>query len=314
MINFDSKISNTIAQIYHYSQGISEVEFKDTCINLISSLIHFDSATWKESSSYSKEPYVFLHNVSKDFKLYEHELSKFLKQKNYCKKETICFPNSEPEQHEFYLTTLYKQLNFYNIEHLLKYSTREKLDATSHELSLYRVESQYFYNSKDLKILELLGPHLLQAHKLNKIYNMKNSNVGSFIYRVICDSKFNILEADNAVYEILQNISDYTQSTKKLPIEKLQTTELIELKVELHNELYYIEMYCPSEEFDSLTPKEKEIVELVSRKFSNNEISNQLSISPKTLNNHFNKIYMKFQAKSKTEVISKLSHPPTVNL
>lgn len=315
MINFDSMISNAIAQIYHYSQGMSEAEFKDASINLILPLISFDSAVWKESSSYSKKPYFFLYNTTEKFKSFDHEISEFLSKKRLdSKEEVICFPSSRLEQYEFQRVSLYKHLCPFNVEHVLKYSSRKKLDTIFRELSLYRNKPQQFYTPIDIELFELLMPHVFQAYQMNKVYAMNNCVAGAFIYRAVCDRKFNILEADDAIYEILNSCFKQDNSTDVLPIERLQMVESIDLKLESYNDLYYIEICCPSKEFNSLTPKEKEIVELVFKRFNNDEISAYLSISPKTLSNHFNKIYMKFQAKSKMEIISKLSTVPDIKL
>lgn len=315
MIDFDVRVSNVVARIYHCSQGMSEVDFKGACIDLVLSLIPFDSAVWKESSPYSKKTYFFLYNTAEKFKSLEHELSEYLRKKGYdSEEEAICFPSSKSVQDEFYRTNLYKHLRPFDVEHVLKYSSRKKLDTTFHELSLYRNKSQQFYTPIDIELFELLMPHVFQAYQMNKVYAMNNCVAGVFIYRAVCDRKFNVLEADDAIYGIFHSCFKQNSSTEVLPIERLQKVESIDLKVESYKDLYYIEICCPSKEFNSLTPKEKEIVELVYKRFNNDEISAYLSISPKTLSNHFNNIYMKFQAKSKTEIISKLSTFPSVNL
>lgn len=59
----------------------------------------------------------------------------------------------------------------------------------------------------------------------------------------------------------------------------------------------------PQEAFPELTPREHEVLELIARGLKNDEISNQLFISPNTVRNHINHIFSKLQVNSRSKAI-----------
>lgn len=59
----------------------------------------------------------------------------------------------------------------------------------------------------------------------------------------------------------------------------------------------------PKKIFPELTPREREILELIARGFENKEIANKLFISPKTVRNHITHIFSKLQVESRSKAI-----------
>jgi DNA-binding NarL/FixJ family response regulator len=59
----------------------------------------------------------------------------------------------------------------------------------------------------------------------------------------------------------------------------------------------------PSEEFPELTAREVEILDLMARGMSNQEISSRLYLSPKTVRNHVSNIFLKLQVASRAQAI-----------
>lgn len=57
----------------------------------------------------------------------------------------------------------------------------------------------------------------------------------------------------------------------------------------------------------SLTPREREVVLLLHKGFSNKEIANSLCVSASTVKNHLNKIFAKFDVNRRAEVIALLN-------
>lgn len=56
----------------------------------------------------------------------------------------------------------------------------------------------------------------------------------------------------------------------------------------------------------SLTPKERDVVRLLSRGYTNRELAHELFISPKTLQNHLTTIYRKLEVQNRTEAIARV--------
>lgn len=61
----------------------------------------------------------------------------------------------------------------------------------------------------------------------------------------------------------------------------------------------------PEELFPELTPRELEVLEMLARGFTNQEIANQLVLSPKTVRNQVSAIYSKLQVANRAEAIIK---------
>ena len=60
---------------------------------------------------------------------------------------------------------------------------------------------------------------------------------------------------------------------------------------------------APPQAFDELTPREREILELVAQGYRNAEIAEQLVLSPKTVSNHVSNIFAKLQVATRTQAI-----------
>ncbi|MCW9706117.1 alpha/beta fold hydrolase [Fodinibius salsisoli] len=59
----------------------------------------------------------------------------------------------------------------------------------------------------------------------------------------------------------------------------------------------------PREIFPELTPREREVLNLIAKGFKNDEIADQLFISPKTVRNHNTRIFSKLQVNSRAKAI-----------
>jgi pimeloyl-ACP methyl ester carboxylesterase/DNA-binding CsgD family transcriptional regulator len=59
----------------------------------------------------------------------------------------------------------------------------------------------------------------------------------------------------------------------------------------------------PYQSFPELTPRELEVLELISKGYKNGEIAGELCISPKTVRNHINRIFSKLQVDSRGKAI-----------
>jgi DNA-binding NarL/FixJ family response regulator len=60
---------------------------------------------------------------------------------------------------------------------------------------------------------------------------------------------------------------------------------------------------APPQTFDELTPREREILELIACGYRNTEIAEQLVLSPKTVSNHVSNVLLKLQAADRTQLM-----------
>jgi DNA-binding NarL/FixJ family response regulator len=59
----------------------------------------------------------------------------------------------------------------------------------------------------------------------------------------------------------------------------------------------------PAQAFDELTPREREILALLARGFSNSEIADKLVLSPKTISNNVSNVLVKLQATDRAKLM-----------
>ena len=64
----------------------------------------------------------------------------------------------------------------------------------------------------------------------------------------------------------------------------------------------------------SLTPSERQVVELVARGWTNQEVADALSLRPKTVEWALTKVYRKLAVRSRTELVLKLPSIPGISL
>jgi len=62
------------------------------------------------------------------------------------------------------------------------------------------------------------------------------------------------------------------------------------------------------EKLSSLTPREREVLELIARGLTNREIAEQLVIAPKTVRNHVSRIYGKLGVNNRTQAVLAAQH------
>ncbi len=60
---------------------------------------------------------------------------------------------------------------------------------------------------------------------------------------------------------------------------------------------------APAEDFPELTAREREVLDLIARGRSNQEIASELYLSPKTVRNHISNIFTKLQVADRTQAI-----------
>lgn len=86
---------------------------------------------------------------------------------------------------------------------------------------------------------------------------------------------------------VLEAITDYRQSQTDTFLDKIFTTE------------FAAKLYAP------LSAKEGEILQLLAKGFSNEEISKELTISVGTVKTHLNNLYCKLNVNSRAKAVAK---------
>ena len=70
------------------------------------------------------------------------------------------------------------------------------------------------------------------------------------------------------------------------------------------------QMQSPAAETENLSPREREVLELLARGYLYKEIADALHISVPTVNTHIRRIYEKLHVRSRFQAVAKLTHQP----
>ncbi len=71
---------------------------------------------------------------------------------------------------------------------------------------------------------------------------------------------------------------------------------------------YFRQEAQTSSDLDSLSPREREVLEYVAKGFTNKEVANKLSVTPETVHWHLRNCYKKLHVRTRTEAALKLRH------
>jgi PAS domain S-box-containing protein len=139
-------------------------------------------------------------------------------------------------------------------------------------------------------------PYNPASFRFETYYRLRTKD-GSYIY--IIDEKLAIeTEGQKFIYiAAFQNVK----------VEKFQQVKLHIHKM-MAGEFRRISSYYPRNENDTITPRQQEVIELISKGLSNKEIASRLNISLNTIKNHKYSIFKKANVKSSAQLTSTLLH------
>lgn len=123
-------------------------------------------------------------------------------------------------------------------------------------------------------------------------YRIQNKN-GNFMH--IRDEKMVIMDNDKYIY--LNTFEDLTDR------EKFHDVKL-NIYQSIRGDFKKINTYYPRQNSGFITPRQKDIVKLITKGFTNQEIAHQLSLSINTIKNHKNLLFRKLNVKSSIELAS----------
>jgi DNA-binding NarL/FixJ family response regulator len=72
----------------------------------------------------------------------------------------------------------------------------------------------------------------------------------------------------------------------------------------IRGEFKKVQNFIPRQGQDHFTPRQKDIVNLVAKGFTNQEIAERLSVSVNTIKNHKSMLFRKIRVKSSVELVS----------
>lgn len=144
--------------------------------------------------------------------------------------------------------------------------------------------------------------YILKAITLNKL-NAKNEDVYKNIEQaLLIAQKYNFVRVFvDETYELSQILKEY----KKIKNKKVKVTYINIVLKEINN---FYNIHYKNHRKVSLTKAEFEVMKLIEKGLTNNEIAEKLSVSIATIKTHINHIYSKLDVKNRTKAINKFKN------
>jgi len=184
-----------------------------------------------------------------------------------------------------YASENFKNVLGYNSKTMMRMSFEDYLDLI-HRDDIDRV-LQCFSFINDYE------PYDPLQYRFEMYYRIKNKQGG---YILLCEEKMSIRNVAGK-YIYLNACRDVTAKEKFHDV-KLLVHHCIQ------GEFKHIYTYHPRQSSTAFTPRQKDIVQLVSKGFTNKEIADQLNISINTIKNHKNLLFKKANVRTSMELFS----------
>lgn len=156
--------------------------------------------------------------------------------------------------------------------------------STAPEIAVRMAETAYALDVSDVAP-EIAVPTLVLHARNDAVVSFEQ---GRLLAGLIPDARFVPLDSKNHVL---------------LNDEPAWTRFLAEVRSFIRTPATESERAEPGQAFPELTPREREVLELIAQGLSNDQVADRLIISPKTARNHVSRIYSKLQVNNRPQAI-----------
>ena len=317
-------LNQFIAKLYLATSKIELAEYRDWALSQLQKLIKFDGAIW--SNGHQQTVRFHNHTLVNVPESLTESLLENLSINPIIEKlfENLGSPidmrdlisDKEFYQSEIYLTCFKP----HGIERILSSIHLDERTGLFTVLTLYRFERNNPFSSQDKAMQKQALYHLLMADKHALFLQLENLNgigVKSQMtsHKAICDNQGYFHQVQSSFIDLLERFyvddKKLNQNLLKLPFEldvSKSTFEVNGLQVTLKpfNDLVIVEIWSKGP-LDSLSVREQEIVQILSKGLTFKEAAKELELSPSTVSNHLYRIYQKLNIGSKSELFKLIS-------
>lgn len=318
------QLNQFIAELYLATSKIELAEYRDWALSQLQKLIDFDGAIW--SNGHQQTARFHNHTLVNVPESLTQSLLDNLSINPLADKlfENLGSPIDIRDlmtDEEFYRSEIYlKCFKPHGIERVLSSIHLDERTGLFTLLTLYRFERNKSFSEQDKQQQKQALYHLLTAAKHALFLQLEQSDdrqtkTHKNSHKAICDSQGYFHQVQTSFIDLLERFypsSDGTNSRLlKLPFTldlALKAYEVDGLQVELKsfNDLIIVEIW-PQGPLDSLSMREKEIVQILAKGLTFKEAARELELSPSTVSNHLYRIYQKLNIGSKGELFKLLS-------
>lgn len=314
------KINDYLLWLYADNQFTDIHDFKKQAMDKLAELIPFDSGLWftgsavdqkhdKRAAYLHNQPLEMLENFI-DHKKQDGLLIAMLAQPN----QTLDLYDIVPEDVWRASDNYTQHCDQYDIEWIIASLLYEEESSIYHIMSLYRGKRATRFTPQDKAIKQQLMPHLINAMKNNLFIQMETSvSQHNEQWKVgICDYDGMLRQANSQFMQRFKlAFPNWQGGLLPFPLDLTQQEQRIELEHDwlhchLKEDFIYLK-FMQKHLADALTLKEKLVCQKLQNGLTNKEIANEMAISHVTVRNHFTNIFKKLGAKTRSDVVTKLS-------
>jgi len=315
------QLNEFILFIYRESHRVPLVQFKEHMLLALQDLLNFDKAVWLTGSTLDGVTPNGIATINvEDQMISDYEL--------YKEGDPLVPYAIKHPLKAFSLTRINNYENWLRSDNHLhyakKYDMRYVVSIADDEpdsslisaITLYRNESFEDFNDKEMKVLETIFPHLVEAHKQSLFLFLANppeeSDKQTNWSYAVCDEHGVLIQADSYFSHIMHHQWPQWSGTQ-LPEEIVAALnnkhfefDALSMRCERSGDVISIKLAHRSN-VDSLTPQEFKISEKIKEGLSNKEIAKAMSLSPSTVKNHLSNIMRKLSVNKRSQLASIMS-------
>lgn len=333
------KLNQFIATLYLATSKIELAEYRNWALSQLQNLIDFDGAIWSNGHQQTARFHNHtLVNVPESLTqcLLENLSINPLVDKLFDNLGSPIDMRDLMADEDFYRSEIYlKCFKPHDIERILSSIHLDERTGLFTLLTLYRFERNKPFSDQDKQLQKQALYHLLTAAKhalflqlerteerQTKSYRTKahKTKIHQNSHKAICDSRGYFHQVQASFIDLLERYysddSEFNKSESKNSLLKLpfaldlskQAYEVEGLQVELKpfKDLVIVEIW-PQGPLDSLSLREREIVQTLAKGLTFKEAARELDLSPSTVSNHLYRIYQKLNIGSKSELFKLLA-------
>lgn len=263
-----SKLGECIASIYHVSQGNSLEQFKQLCFNLIHQFVPLGESYW----------------------IIEHAA---------LSNDVFCFACANENSQYALLPT--KQSNYAGFDKIIHHIKMNQCDI-QHSFYLTPENATHGFTPENQLDLGYILTHIVEAYRLNTLSIFQKSWHKYPQGNAIFDQEGGVIECDDNFKQLGLSPETILACHQQHFIVK----DNLLFEVQKIIDTYFIRVVNFSDDFLSLSNKEKEVCFFLIQSYSNKDMADRLQVSVKTIENHLASIYQKTNITSRSKLTSVL--------
>ncbi|MDG1732151.1 MAG: helix-turn-helix transcriptional regulator [Thalassotalea sp.] len=304
-----------ISQLYRKSLSVSLEDFPTWALDLLRQVIPFDGAIWGTGHTTTKKFHTQVTlDVSEDIfnKLLEHlPINPIFEQIKQSLGSAINMSDVISDE-KFYHSELYhKCFKPYDIERILSSINLDERSGIFTLLTLYRYDREHLFTAQEQQLQSRLLYHLMSCFAYRQLSEISiktgiESNQEEAHISALCDAKGIYHCVTQQFFDVLDEHMS-KPSHQIFPIDSFNKNDHF-IKKNLHFSLKKVgELFKVSirviNQLDTLTAREKEVIEGVCQGKTFKQIAKELTLSPSTVSNHLYRIYIKLGINTRSELI-----------